>query len=143
MTTVILMGLVHLKQLKNNLNGSPKMHTSRARAAYCLEKEVYMLASSIDLILKDTESPSVALRRMYETYKTTDKKYSTEYFSRRMGMASRGNFHCMMQGKRPIGSRYWDSMCKAFNLNETQTTIFIELLEKRTVKKTARNSDSN
>ncbi|RYZ79052.1 MAG: hypothetical protein EOP04_28490 [Proteobacteria bacterium] len=98
-------------------------------AVYYLEDRMYLLSASVSLILQNSVSAPYMLRKLYEVFKSHDKKYSMQYFCRKIGIASKGNFSDILAGKRPIAEHYWAKLCCAFKLTEPQAETFFEVLK--------------
>ncbi len=102
------------------------------RRGSLLPRGLNMFPSSltINLILNDNPTPSAALRSLYKAFKEVDRKYSIEFFCRKVGISSKGNFSFMMNGQRQVPERYYEKLCEAFKLDENQSEILMEIIKK-------------
>ncbi|RYZ89019.1 MAG: hypothetical protein EOP04_07945 [Proteobacteria bacterium] len=90
---------------------------------------MYLLSASISHILENSDTAPNALRDMYEAFKAHNKKYSMQYFCRKIGISSKGYFSFMLNGKRPIAKHFWQKLCDAFKLSEPQSKSLMEIFE--------------
>lgn len=89
-----------------------------------------LMEQDVNQILAKAESSGVSLRQLYRLYRKQTRKWSLAFICRKAGIPSKGYLSLVMTGERRLHEKYWESVCTAFKLNQTQSEL-MQLLLKR------------